>query len=168
MAWTDQCKIACEFGIRAKLKMGLNKTEAFHELSKESDIPYKTLRNWHYNKPKKSPETGTTIITPENNSTIKENMDEPICAVCKINPPRAGHTTCTSCQNKSQRAKSLKQLKGLITQVNSMKELIIRDGTSKYKWMNDIRKNEYEQFINILIETVKVWEDLLNGTKIES
>ena len=52
MAWKEQCKVAFKTTVRARSgpKGGVVKT--MRQLSKESGIPYNTLRNWYYKKDK--------------------------------------------------------------------------------------------------------------------
>jgi len=54
MAWTEQCKFAFRTSATAKLGRFKNKNRkvngVLRELSRESDIPFNTLKRWYYDK----------------------------------------------------------------------------------------------------------------------
>ena len=66
MAWTDQCKIAFKVTALGKLAGYKNKgrkvTGVLKEISRESDIPFNTLKQWYYEK--------------EGNDTLPENKED--------------------------------------------------------------------------------------------
>lgn len=83
MAWTDQCKIAFKTNADAKLwkqKGRKNKTKVLKELSKESGIPFNTLKYWYYNEDEKS--SMKTHTTRQNIDIKKKDMDLPLCYFC--------------------------------------------------------------------------------------
>jgi len=48
MAWTDTCKIAACAQVENKKEAGATVTKAIRELSKESNIPIKTIERWYW------------------------------------------------------------------------------------------------------------------------
>lgn len=54
MAWTEQCKVAFKMNAFGKLSKYKNKNRkvngVLRELSRESDIPFNTLKRWYYDK----------------------------------------------------------------------------------------------------------------------
>ena len=72
MAWTEQCKIAFKVSADAKYWKAGNKgiIKILKELSKESDIPFNTLRNWYYEKDPRD------IVTENGNKSNSEQNQE--------------------------------------------------------------------------------------------
>lgn len=54
MAWTEQCQIAFRVSAENFINKGQKKQDTFRALSKESGIPYCTLKRWYYRKEKES------------------------------------------------------------------------------------------------------------------
>jgi len=65
MAWTDQCRIAFKANAEGILhkRGGKGITKVLRQLSKESGIPFNTLRNWYYLQ-KKSTKNGMSPQIP--------------------------------------------------------------------------------------------------------
>jgi len=77
MAWTEQCKVAfCNTAENLYIKNG-NKgiVKIIKKISKESGIPFGTLRDWYYTE-KKIPDSRNP---PDANST-----ERPTCPMCEI------------------------------------------------------------------------------------
>jgi hypothetical protein len=83
MAWTEQCKIA--FRTNATAKIGQQKhqniTKVLKELSKESSIPYETLRRWYYEKYKSG-----NRVKNDTTSMQKTDYSQIICINCGKKP----------------------------------------------------------------------------------
>jgi len=58
MAWTDQCKIAFMTNAEGLIHNGKGVREALREMSKDSGVPYGTLRRWYYPKEESVPKNG--------------------------------------------------------------------------------------------------------------
>ena len=60
MAWTDQCKIAFKTNAEGLIhkRGGKGVVKVLRQISKESGIPYGTLRRWYYPKEKSVPKNG--------------------------------------------------------------------------------------------------------------
>jgi len=98
MAWTEECKIAFKNNADHQIwtQPGRkNITGVLKKLSKESGIPYNTLRRWYYDKEKEKEKHLNSIINDtvqevvenkEENDKNPENPDLPICIKCKENP----------------------------------------------------------------------------------
>ena len=67
MAWTEQCTIAAVSQIENKIQQGNGVRKSIRMVSKESDIPYGTLRDWYYpiNSSGNVPKIRNTNPTPE-------------------------------------------------------------------------------------------------------
>lgn len=169
MAWTDQCKVAFKTNAEVllwrqekKTKKGIMKI--LKGLAEESGIPQKTLYHWWNELEKEKQENlknQTNLregITTENNSEKKDNKSSEICVKCHIYPKSKGRNDCSDCNFKTVRENKLKALKSAITQVNNIKNNILRDAQGK--WNYKIYKKDYQQFINILTETIKVWQEV--------
>ena len=116
MAWTDQCKVA--FCASAEHLIHRNGGKGvlliLRQLSKESGIPFNTLRNWWY---ASITENGNNPASPENsNSSINKNGGEnehPLCEVCgqrkvernKRNGKWAYKRRCRECRKLASPAK---------------------------------------------------------------
>jgi hypothetical protein len=84
MAWTEQCKVAFHANCTAKLGKYKNKnrklTGVLKALSKESEIPFETLRQWWYD------QTQSNAIHVENHTDKKERPEVgAICGRCGEN-----------------------------------------------------------------------------------
>ena len=56
--WTEQCKIEAVKAIEHKMEeIGGKVTPAIRKISKESDIPYGTLKDWYYREHSDDPES---------------------------------------------------------------------------------------------------------------
>lgn len=74
MAWTDACKVEAVAQIEKRKEFSGGLRNAFRELSKESGIPYGTLRRWYY--PESVPNNGN--IPPES------SIDKETCATSDL------------------------------------------------------------------------------------
>ena len=86
MAWTEQCKVAFKMNAFGKLSKYKNKSRkvrgVLKELSKESDIPFRTLENWYYEKT----ESIDREITEDKSKTSSEVIEIPMCERCDDKP----------------------------------------------------------------------------------
>lgn len=57
MAWTEQCKIAFRTNAEGLIHNGKGVRESLREMSKDSGVPYGTLRDWYYPKKDSVPKT---------------------------------------------------------------------------------------------------------------
>ena len=177
MAWTDQCKVAFKTNAdvllwkqKKQTKKGIMKILA--QLSEQSGIPIKTLWRWYDELEKEKEEHFANLknlknetnlkddVTNENDIEKKEKESSELCVKCNINPKSKGRNDCSDCNYNTVRDNKLKNLKSVMTQVEKIKENIIKEGSAEKKWNYKIYKNEYEQFINILIEVVETWREL--------
>ena len=167
MAWTEQCKVAFEFGVRAKKKKGMNLKTALRELSDESEIPYNTLRRWNFEKQQKSTNTDTLSANSGNNSENEDDSGtvEILCSECEETPPENNRAICGPCRHKKERCKKINYIHSLTGQIKTMANNIRKDGSTNPKWNNAVPKKEYKGFIDILIETINIWKELTNGTE---
>jgi len=96
MAWTEQCKIAFKMNAEHQVftqKGRKNITRVLKKLSKESGIPYETLKRWYYEKEEDKKTRlnsvkNDTVSEPAENSEKNENptdITDLICIMCKKN-----------------------------------------------------------------------------------
>ena len=87
MAWTEQCKVAMQTNANAKLLKYKNRNRkvniVLRELSKESDIPFATLKNWYY---EKENSISSEISTDSAGEISTEPEPTPICVRCGNSP----------------------------------------------------------------------------------
>jgi len=90
MAWTETCKIEFKFfadhfyDIQKGRK---NLTKVLRKLSKDSGIPFKTLKRWYYEKEKEGDENLNGLKnepTPEPTENKEENEINTVCTAKKI------------------------------------------------------------------------------------
>lgn len=168
MAWTDQCKIAFTTTADAlyyQQQGRKNKTKIIKKLAIDTDISPRTLRRWWdaENKAKNGHVDVTDSDNKENQSQSIDNM----CEKCHENPKKVVHKTsgqyfcklCHKCQSEKEKQQQIQQLKMVSGQIKSIQGKIIKEGTD-HKWNGRVRKEDYQTFINILIEAVKVWEEV--------
>lgn len=163
MAWTEQCKVAFTTTADAlyyQQQGKKNKTKILKTLAEETDIPRETLRRWwkEANRVKNDP----TEVSALN---VKENEDDsgtakPLCTECKKNPPENNRTLCGSCRHKKERQNKIKYIHSLCGQIKTMAKNIRNDGSTNPKWNNAVPKKEYKAFIDILIETIHLWQEV--------
>jgi len=126
MAWTEQCKVA--FRANAQTKLLKEKptrdgrrpvTKVLKSLSKECDIPFKTLERWYYEKdPNLKNEAGKSI----QNNKQKTLPPETLCKECNKNKlyidnksgkPLSSRSLhyglCGTCRAKEQEARAKKR-----------------------------------------------------------
>lgn len=96
MAWTEQCKIVFKqqadyFYFSQKGRKNLSKV--LKKLSKESGVPYETLKRWYYEKEEEKEEKLNSVkndTVPEPTENKEENKKappsppRPTCIKCKI------------------------------------------------------------------------------------
>jgi len=167
MAWTEQCKVAFEFGVRAKLKQGLNKAKALRELSEESEIPYNTLKFWHYEK-SKSMSSHTTPATNGNNTETTTNVEPVVCIECGINPVKHWRNQCGSCKAKISKRNKRRWLHQVSGHIRSLKKQLEKENSLLNKWKDGITRIEYEEVIKDISALLEIWKELSNGAKIKS
>ena len=91
MAWTDQCKVAFCYSADHLIQRNGGKgiTKTLRQISKESDIPFKTLEKWWYsNSPKNegNPESSQDSVTSDQSLASPSSPSRPLCSVCKQYP----------------------------------------------------------------------------------
>jgi hypothetical protein len=94
MAWTEQCKIAFRMNALGKLAKYKNKSRkvngVLRELSRESDIPFNTLKRWYYEKTTDSisvkNDTDKVVINPK-----KKGIPKALKDLQKIDKQLANH-----------------------------------------------------------------------------
>ena len=88
MAWTEQCKYAFRANATGKLSQYKNKsrkvTGVLRDLSRESGIPFKTLKRWYYEKQDSISPKNETDKPPKNNDS-PENTPNSMCSMCNRN-----------------------------------------------------------------------------------
>ena len=94
MAWTDQCKIAFKATADHQIfqqKGKKNITKVLRKISKESGIPFNTLKRWYYDKEEDK-------LNRIRNGTVPELVDKADeCEVSPILPTE--RPMCTRCKN---------------------------------------------------------------------
>jgi hypothetical protein len=127
MAWTETCKASAHITAKTKLHQRPNGkkrtlTAVLKEMSKETGIPFNTLKRWYYEVEKEQFINDTNLHSIENiddNNENKENggdkKDIEMCKRCGKNPIHLKTTgkpygklskhygLCSSCRSKSQR-----------------------------------------------------------------
>lgn len=96
MAWTEQCKIAFRTNASARIAMEKKRrgaiTKILKKLSKESDIPFKTLNRWYYEKYDISEtDNATEANDPCPKNEVIEDYSKIICTECGEKPIYLNH-----------------------------------------------------------------------------
>ena len=158
MAWTEQCKIAFDVAAKRYVHKGMKVKDALKQLSEESDVPFKTLRNWYY---KKSPENGTPKESYGKNSEINIEVVPDgvrICATCNNNPARPEGTDCYSCKGRKEREGKIKRLHQIAGHIRALQKQLEKDSQYAKKWSNGITRNEYEKVMGDVFLLIETWE----------
>jgi hypothetical protein len=71
MAWTDQCKIEFRTTAGSMIDKGKGVRETLRDISKDSGVPYNTLRRWYYPKEESVTKTGNTKRKPSQEAAWK-------------------------------------------------------------------------------------------------
>ena len=97
MAWTEQCRVAFKTNADALLyqqegKRNLHKV--LRELSKDSDVPFATLKRWWYEEERTKNDTLNKVSIKSTTkaqkspkpSGLKPETERPVCELCKKKP----------------------------------------------------------------------------------
>ena len=142
MAWTEQCRIqACDHIKNKKETLG-SVRKAIRQVSKESDIPYGTLRRWYY--PDSVPKNGNT------RSASRKNQPADIRTVTKFKKRKWTNAT-----------ESLKRINATLLKINGSSSDSLREVPVA------VLKNFLKQFSQ-LQEYADAAEKRVNGRAMKS